>query len=155
MKYLTFILLFISSNLLAQDYGELIEQRKYSGYSIEYHDDYDGDKSADGYIYQDDDGNIYDYNDGSLDFMDFKYNSIVVSIYEKKVLIVCNGEHYDSKSIYGKGDKITGPNWYGYELGGDMRLVISSVNTRIYSNPILIDGKEEFMMIEVFMNPTK
>jgi len=144
MKYLTLILILWSSNLVAQDFGKIIEQKKYSYYSVEYHDDYDGEKE---------DPNIYEENDEELQFMESKYTTLIVTIYEYKVKIERKGKYANSKGIYGKGNRINGPNWYGYELANGMQLVISSVNTRIYSEPEEIDGEEVFMVEEVFMNP--
>jgi hypothetical protein len=147
MKYLIVAIVFlISSNgISAQDYGKFIEQRKYSGYSIEYHDDYDGPKEEEG-VYMEDD-------DGERQFMGPKYTLLTVTVYEYKVVIECKGRYGDAKGVYGKGKRLTGPNWYGYELANEMQLVISKVNARIYSKPEEIDDEEVFMMEEVFMNP--
>lgn len=146
MKYLTLILIIWSSNLVAQDFGRIIEQKKYSFYSIEYHDDYDGEKE---------DADVYEEIDGEKQYMGAKYNTLIVTIYENKVKIERKGKYANSKGVYGKGKRIKGPNWYGYELANNMQLVISEVNSRIYSEPEEIDGEEVFMVEEVFMNPIK
>lgn len=138
------LILLSGTTLLAQDYGALLEQRKYGAYSIEYHEAYDGEKE-DSDVYMEDE-------DGEKQFMGPKYTNIVVSIYEHKVVVECTGPYSDSKGVYGKGKKLTGPNWYGYEIS-NMQLVISKVNTRIYSELEEIDGEEVFMVEEVFMNP--
>ncbi|MFT5645953.1 MAG: hypothetical protein ACI976_000629 [Aureispira sp.] len=141
--FLLFILL-SGTTLIAQDYGTLLEQRTYGAYSIEYHEEYDG-KKEDSDIYMEDE-------DGEKQFMGPKYTNIVVSIYERKVVIECTGPYSNSRSVYGKGKKLTGPNWYGYEIS-NMQLHISKVNTRIYSELEEVDDEEVFMMEEVFMNP--
>ena len=148
MNYLIILLSLISTTLFAQDYGKQLTQYKYSAYGIEYHKDYDGPKEEDA-IYKED-----EY--GEKQYVGPKYTSLSVTIYEYKVEIECKGRLGNSANgVYGKGDKITGPNWYGYELAGDRQLVISKMNARIYSMPEEIDGEEVFMMEEVFMNPVE
>jgi hypothetical protein len=134
MKYLAIAcLIFFTINLQAQDLGALVEQRKYSAWNFDYHDDYSGSKQDTG----------------------LKTGVAIVSIYENKVVIEVKSKYSESKGIYGKGERITGPNWYGYELGSDMKLVISRVNTRIYSEPEVYNDEEVYMVEQTFMNPIK
>lgn len=133
MKYAAVLFLLFTLNLQAQDYGDLIEQRKYSAWDFEYHNDYKGAKQD----------------------TDLKTGLAIVSIYENKVIVEVKNKYTKSKGIYGKGERITGPNWYGYMLGSNMKLVISRVNTRIYSEPEMYDDEEVYMVEQTFMSPIK
>lgn len=137
-------MMILSSNLIAQDLGKVIEQKKYSSYNIKYHHDYDGEKE---------DAYAYEEIDGEKRYLGPKYTKLIVTIYKYEVKIEKKGKYSNSTGVYGKGKRITGFNWYGYELANGLQLVISEVNTRIYSKKQEIDGEEVFMVEEVFITP--
>jgi hypothetical protein len=145
MKTLFLLFLLLSTTtLIAQDNGALVEQREYGTYHIKYHEAYQGEKDEEDIFIED--------NNGEKKFIAFRYTKMVVSIYEHNIVIRSTGRYSEAISTYGKGAKLTGPNWYGYEIP-NVKLVISKTNTKVYSEPEDINGEEVFMVEETFTNP--
>jgi hypothetical protein len=145
MKSLFLLFLLLSTTtLIAQDKGALIEQKEYGTYHIKYHEAYEGEKDEEDIYIED--------RNGEKKFIAFRYTKMLVSIYENNIVIHSKGLYSEALSTYGKGEKITGPNWYGYEIP-NVKLVIAKTYTKVYSEPEEIDGEDVFMVEETFTNP--
>lgn len=142
--FLLFLLLSTTTLIAQEDFGALLEQKEYGTYRIKYHEAYQGEKDEEDIFIED--------ANGEKKFIAFRYTKMVISIYEHNIVIQSTGRYSEALSHYGKGAKITGPNWYGYEIPS-VKLEIGKTHTRVFSEPEEIDGEEIFMVEELFTNP--
>ena len=146
MNYLLLLLTCWTYQVGAQDYGAVVERREYSAYAVNYHEEYEGErKGADMYVGEDED----------RQYLGPRYTQLIVTVYKTKVKIEMRGPHGQSEGVYGRQERLTGPNWYGYQLAGRRQLVFSRVNARVYSGLEEVDGETVYLVEEVFMNPVE